>query len=751
MENRMTHVGKVLVAVLAWSILASGALASDGSRTSAVDSRVDSLLVKMTLEEKIGQLVQLTFREKSRQDSAFLDPALEQLIRSGGIGSFLNTVGADLTGRTQKIALEESRLKIPLLFGLDVVHGFRTVFPIPLAEASTWEPELVRQTARIAAVEASASGIHWTFAPMVDIARDPRWGRIAEGSGEDPYLGAMMAAARVIGFQTERLDDFTSLLACPKHFAGYGAAEGGRDYNTAEISERTLREIYLPPFEAAMKAGAATTMCSFNEIGGVPSSGNAHLLTEILRQEWGFQGFVVSDWGSIPEMVQHGFAATPSEAARQAITVGVDMDMEGNVYREHLAALVRSGKVPETVLDQAVRRVLRAKFLLGLFDHPYRGAGKEREAKIILSPGHRALARESARKSLVLLRNEGDVLPLRKDLATLAVIGPLAEDTWSILGPWSAMGRSGDAVSVLEGIRRSVGKRTAIIHEKGCDVSGTSTTSFAAAIEAVKKADAAVVVVGEESSMSGEAASRATLGLPGIQEQLVAELAKLGKPLVVVLFNGRPLALSGIQTGVPAILETWFSGIEGGNAVADVLFGDAVPSGKLPVTFPCSVGQIPLYYNHKNTGRPAVDSVKYTSKYLDQSHEPLYPFGYGLSYTRFTYRDLKLSAQRIRAKQNLSLSVEVTNSGSRAGVEVVQLYLHDLTGSFTRPVKELKGFTKVALRPGEKSVVTFILTAESLSMLDRNFKPVVEPGAFEAQVGGNSRDVLSAAFDVIAE
>jgi beta-glucosidase len=747
----MTHVGKVLVAVLAWSILASGALASDGSRTSAVDSRVDSLLVKMTLEEKIGQLVQLTFREKSRQDSAFLDPALEQLIRSGGIGSFLNTVGADLTGRTQKIALEESRLKIPLLFGLDVVHGFRTVFPIPLAEASTWEPELVRQTARIAAVEASASGIHWTFAPMVDIARDPRWGRIAEGSGEDPYLGAMMAAARVIGFQTERLDDFTSLLACPKHFAGYGAAEGGRDYNTAEISERTLREIYLPPFEAAMKAGAATTMCSFNEIGGVPSSGNAHLLTEILRQEWGFQGFVVSDWGSIPEMVQHGFAATPSEAARQAITVGVDMDMEGNVYREHLAALVRSGKVPETVLDQAVRRVLRAKFLLGLFDHPYRGAGKEREAKIILSPGHRALARESARKSLVLLRNEGDVLPLRKDLATLAVIGPLAEDTWSILGPWSAMGRSGDAVSVLEGIRRSVGKRTAIIHEKGCDVSGTSTTSFAAAIEAVKKADAAVVVVGEESSMSGEAASRATLGLPGIQEQLVAELAKLGKPLVVVLFNGRPLALSGIQTGVPAILETWFSGIEGGNAIADVLFGDAVPSGKLPVTFPCSVGQIPLYYNHKNTGRPAVDSVKYTSKYLDQSHEPLYPFGYGLSYTRFTYRDLKLSAQRIRAKQNLSLSVEVTNSGSRAGVEVVQLYLHDLTGSFTRPVKELKGFTKVALRPGEKSVVTFILTAESLSMLDRNFKPVVEPGAFEAQVGGNSRDVLSAAFDVIAE
>jgi beta-glucosidase len=751
MENRMTHVGKVLVAVLAWSILASGAMALDGSRTSAVDSRVDSLLVKMTLEEKIGQLVQLTFREKSRQDSAFLDPALEQLIRSGGIGSFLNTVGADLTGRTQKIALEESRLKIPLLFGLDVVHGFRTVFPIPLAEASTWEPELVRQTARIAAVEASASGIHWTFAPMVDIARDPRWGRIAEGSGEDPYLGAMMAAARVIGFQTERLDDFTSLLACPKHFAGYGAAEGGRDYNTAEISERTLREIYLPPFEAAMKAGAATTMCSFNEIGGVPSSGNAHLLTEILRQEWGFQGFVVSDWGSIPEMVQHGFAATPSEAARQAITVGVDMDMEGNVYREHLAALVRSGKVPETVLDQAVRRVLRAKFLLGLFDHPYRGAGKEREAKIILSPGHRALARESARKSLVLLRNEGDVLPLRKDLATLAVIGPLAEDTWSILGPWSAMGRSGDAVSVLEGIRRSVGKRTAIIHEKGCDVSGTSTTSFAAAIEAVKKADAAVVVVGEESSMSGEAASRATLGLPGIQEQLVAELAKLGKPLVVVLFNGRPLALSGIQTGVPAILETWFSGIEGGNAIADVLFGDAVPSGKLPVTFPCSVGQIPLYYNHKNTGRPAVDSVKYTSKYLDQSHEPLYPFGYGLSYTRFTYRDLKLSAQRIRAKQNLSLSVEVTNSGSRAGVEVVQLYLHDLTGSFTRPVKELKGFTKVALRPGEKSVVTFILTAESLSMLDRNFKPVVEPGAFEAQVGGNSRDVLSAAFDVIAE
>jgi beta-glucosidase len=747
----MTHGWKVLASVLAWSILTSGAVAQEGSRASTVDSRADSLLAKMTLEEKVGQLVQLTFREKSREDSTSLDPVLEQLIRSGGIGSFLNVVGADATGRIQKIALEESRLKIPLLFGLDVVHGYRTIFPIPLAEASTWEPDLVRQAARIAAVEASASGIHWTFAPMVDIARDPRWGRIAEGSGEDPYLGAMMAAARVIGFQSERLDDATSLLACPKHFAGYGAAEGGRDYNTAEISERTLREIYLPPFEAAVKAGAATTMCSFNEIGGVPSSGNSHLLTEILRQEWGFKGFVVSDWGSIAEMVQHGFAASPSEAAREAIMAGVDMDMEGNAYRENLAALVHSGSVPEAVLDQAVRRVLRAKFLLGLFDHPYRGAGQEREKEVILTPDHRALARESARKSLVLLKNEGDLLPLRKDLATLAVIGPLAEDTLSILGPWSAMGRPGDAVSVLAGIRRSVGKHTTIIHEKGCDVSGTSQNSFPAAIEAVKKAEAAVVVVGEESWMSGEAASRSALGLPGIQEQLVAELAKLGKPLVVVLFNGRPLALSEIQTRVPAILETWFSGIEGGNAIAEVLFGDAVPSGKLPVTFPRSVGQIPLYYNHKSTGRPAVDTLKYTSKYLDQSPEPLYPFGYGLSYTRFAYRALKLSAQKLRPTQNLSLSVEVSNSGSRSGVEVVQLYLHDLAGSFTRPVKELKGFTRIALRPGEKSVVTFILTAESLSMLDRNFKPVVEPGSFEIQVGGNSRDVLSATFELIAE
>jgi beta-glucosidase len=561
----------------------------------------------------------------------------------------------------------------------------------------------------------------------------------------------VMAAARVTGFQGENLHDGTSLLACPKHFAAYGGAEGGRDYNTVDLSERTLHEIYLPPFAAAVRAGAATIMCSFNEIAGVPSSGNAHLLTDILRRQWGFQGFVVSDWGSIAEMVQHSFASTPEEAALRAITAGVDMDMEGNAYRDRLKTLVVSGKVPPTVLDQAVRRVLRAKMLLGLLDHPYRNATPERERKEILTPAHRALARESATKSFVLLKNEGNLLPLSKNLGTLAVIGPLADDRRNILGPWDAAGRPDDAVSVLEGIRTSVGRRMKIILAKGCQVSGTSRTLFPEAVEAVKQADAAVVVLGEESTMSGEAASRSSLGLPGVQEELLTELARVGKPIVIVLFNGRPLAIPGIHALVPAILECWLSGVEGGNAIADVLFGERAPSGKLPVTFPRSVGQIPLYYNHKNTGRPPVDTVKFTSKYIDGPNDPLYPFGYGLSYTRFQYGNLTLSSGTLRSTQNFSASVELTNTGSRPGDEVVQLYVRDLAGSFTRPVKELKAFRRVALRPGEKKIVTFDLTPEHLSMLDAHFTPVVEPGIFEIMVGGNSRDVLSTPLNVISE
>ena len=740
----MRHPHKVLLLLLVSAHLA--VFAREDKPGTALDLRIDSLLSRMTIEEKVGQLVLMTFRSKSAVDSTALSPALEAEVQAGKIGSLLNAVGADLTHRIQRVAVEDSRLGIPLLFGFDVIHGFRTVFPIPLAEASTWEPDLVRQSARVAAVEAAASGLHWTFAPMVDIARDPRWGRIAEGSGEDPFLGSLMAASRVMGFQGEDVGDQTSLVACPKHFAAYGGAEGGRDYNTVDISERTLREVYLPPFEAAVKAGAATIMCSFNEIGGVPSTANSHLLTDILRGEWGFQGFVVSDWGSVAELQEHGIAATHEDAALLALTAGVDMDMEGNAYHDYCMELVQSGKLSVEVLDKAVRRVLRVKFMLGLFENPYRSASSDREQKTILSPSHRQLARDVARRSLVLLKNDAGLLPVREGTGLIAVVGPLADDSESILGPWHAAGRAQDAISVLRGLRARAGKR--ILYAKGCEIDGNSTGGFAEALDAARKADVVIAVLGEASSMSGEAASRATLGLPGVQEQLLDEILKAKKPVAVVLMNGRPLAIPGIHERATAVLETWFAGVEGGNAVADVLFGDVNPSGKLPATFPYSVGQIPLYYNHKNTGRPPVDSVKWNSKYIDSPSIPLYPFGYGLSYTRFVYRSLTLEKLRISPGEHLTVSVEVLNAGDRQGEEAVQLYIRYLAGSVTRPVKELRGFVKISLRPGEARTVNFILTPASLSMLNPAMKRVVEPGAFLVQVGGNSRDVLTGRFEV---
>jgi len=705
----------------------------------------------MTLEEKAGQLVQVDFRSASPADPVTLHPDLERRIREGRIGSVMNAVGADLTRRIQAFAVQGSRRKIPLVFGLDVIHGFRTVFPIPLGEASTWDPELIMKASRVAALEAAAAGIHWTFAPMVDIARDPRWGRIAEGAGEDPYLGSLMAAARVRGFQGDTLASPNSLMACAKHFAAYGGAEGGRDYNTVDISERTLRETYLPPFEAAVKAGVGTVMCSFNEIGGIPCAANEHLLREILRQEWGFDGFVVSDWDAIPEMQPHGFAGSPEEAAYLALRAGVDMDMEGGAYEAHLVSLVRSGRLPEETLDSAVRHVLRAKFALGLFDDPYHGASADRERRAILAPSHRALAREVAGKSLVLLKNAGGLLPLRKDLQSVAVIGPLADDGESILGPWSGAGRSADAVPVLEGIRRKVAASTKILYARGCGVADTSTSSFSGALAAAAGADAVVMVVGEESGMSGEAASRSTLGLPGVQEQLFEAVLRLHKPLVVVLMNGRPLAIPRLQEAAPAILEAWFPGVEGGDAVADVLFGDRDPSGKITATFPFSVGQVPLYYNHKNTGRPTIDTVKYTSRYLDGPTSPLYPFGYGLHYTSFAYQSLKLGATRIRKSEGLRVSVDLHNTGSRAGEETVQLYIRDLSGSVTHPVKELKAFRKVRVEPGRTENVQFQLTPESLALYDRGMRKVVEPGLFEVMVGGNSKDLLTATLEVTAE
>ncbi|OLD66036.1 MAG: glycosyl hydrolase, partial [Ignavibacteria bacterium 13_1_40CM_2_61_4] len=553
--------------------------------------------------------------------------------------------------------------KIPLLFGLDVIHGYRTIFPIPLAEAGSFDPDAAQATARAAGLEAAAAGISWTYAPMVDIARDPRWGRIAEGSGEDPYLGSLMAAARVKGFQE-------TIFATAKHFAGYGAAEAGREYNTTEITERTMREIYLPPFKAAVDAGVASLMSAFNDIAGVPSSGNAWLTDTVLRREWGFNGFVVSDWTSVAELINHGVAAGPSEAGRRALTAGVDMDMQSSIYVDSLPALVRANRVPMAVVDSAVMRVLRAKLRLGLFRDPYRARTTPPVAET------RALARRVARESIVLLKNEKGLLPLNRNTPTIAVIGPLADSKLDALGPWHTLGQPEDVVTVLQGIR-SHASAAQVLYARGAGIEDSSTAGFAEAVAAAKRASVAVLVLGEREDMSGEAASRSMLGLPGVQEHLLEAVAATGTPIVLVLMNGHPLILEWAADHVPAIVETWFLGVEAGNATADVLFGDANPSGKLPVTIPHSLGQIPLYYNHRNTGRPHEANNKYTSKYLDVPVTPRYPFGFGLTYTTFAFSNLKLSTARARASDTVTATVTVANTGSREGTEVVQLYVRD--------------------------------------------------------------------------
>jgi beta-glucosidase len=557
-----------------------------------------------------------------------------------------------------------------------------------------------------------------------------------------------MAAAHVKGFQGDDLSKPNTILACPKHFAAYGGAEGGRDYNTVDISERTLRDVYLPPFEAAVKAGAATIMCSFNEIAGVPSTGNRQLLTDILRREWGFDGFVVSDWGSIGELRAHGFASSGAEAALLALSAGTDMDMESNVYGGEVEGLVRSGRLAESVVNESVRRILRAKIRLGLFDDPYRYCDATRERSLILSPDHRSLARDVARRSMVLLKNEKNVLPLSKEVRTLAVIGPLAADSMNPLGTWDGLGRSADVVTVLEGIRKAVSSRTVVVYAKGCAIDGGATDGFGEALAAARRADMVVMVLGEASSMSGEASSRSVLDLPGNQEALLKAIHAVGKPIVVVLMNGRPLTIPWLDQQIPAILEAWMPGVEAGEAVADVMFGDYTPSGRLPVTFPRGVGQVPIYYNHKSTGRPADDTVKYTSRYLDLPSTPLYPFGYGLSYTRFAYGRLTLSAAKIREGEDLRVGVEVQNTGDRAGEETVQLYVQDEYGSVTRPVKELKGFQKVYLVPGEKKNIEFILHTTDLAFTTLDMKHRVEPGTFKVFAGGNSRDLVTSSFEV---
>jgi beta-glucosidase len=736
-----------LIAIIILTFFGFSGKNPQDSNEDIISEKVDSVLSLMSLEDKIGQLNQLSFGIGWGPTVKVAVPdEYKELIRQGKVGSFLNAIGAEFTYELQKIAVNESNLKIPLLFGLDVIHGFKTTFPVPLGEAATWQPEIVELSAHFQALEAASAGIHWTFSPMVDIARDPRWGRIMEGSGEDPYLGSLMAAARVRGYQ-ENLSDL-NILACAKHYAGYGGAEGGRDYNTVDLSERTFRDVYLPPFKSAVDAGAHTLMASFNEIGGIPSSGSKYLLTEILRDEWGFKGFVVSDWGSIREMINHGFASDLKHAGQISLNAGLDMDMESRAYITHLKELVDEGKVDEDIIDESVKRILRIKFMLGLFDDPFRYCKKEREQKNIMTEEIRIAALEVARRSMVLLKNEKNILPLKKTYKKIAVIGPLANSQTHPLGGWNAMGDSADVISVVDGFKKYVDKKTEILYSEGCKIDDNSTKGFNDAVKTAKKADVIVLCLGESRDMSGEAWSRSSLDLPGKQEELAKELLKIKKPIVVVLMNGRPLSINWLNENVSAILEAWFPGVTAGDAIAKILFGDYNPSGKLPATFPRTVGQVPIYYNHKNTGRPGKLDDHYTSKYLDLPLTPLYPFGYGLSYTTFKFDNVKLSSNKLTDEDSLIVSVTVKNTGNYDGEEVVQLYIRDLVGSVTRPVKELKGFKKIMLKRGEEKTVSFTIHETDLRFTAADMKFKSEPGIFKVFVGNNSVDVIESEFEL---
>jgi beta-glucosidase len=711
------------------------------SSQANVEARINALLARMTLAEKLGQLQQLDGHADGRYKDEHPD-----LARRGLLGSTLNVRGARQTNELQRIAVTQSRLKIPLIFGFDVIHGYRTIFPLPLGETSSWDRATVERAAHIAAAEARAAGVHWTFAPMVDIARDPRWGRIAEGAGEDTFLGSAMARARVRGFQGPDYSANDRVVACAKHWVGYGAAEGGRDYNTTDMSETTLREVYLPPFKAATDAGVGTFMSAFNDLNGVPTSANPFTLTQVLRREWKFDGLVVSDYESVRELMNHGLAATEAEAASAAINAGVDMEMVSRLYNKHGAGLLNEGKVSLATIDEAVRRVLRIKFRLGLFERPY--ADEAREGASIFNAEFIAAAREISGRSMVLLKNERETLPLAKNLKAVAVVGPLGDDQKNMIGSWSGDGKAEDAVTVLAGIKSKVSPSTRVLFARGCEITGDSTDGFAEAVRAAREADVTLLVVGESAEMSGEAASRSSLDLPGRQLDLIKAIHETGKPYAVVLMNGRPLTINWAAENSPAILETWFAGTQAGNAIADVIFGDVNPGGKLPVTFPRHVGQIPIYYNYKNTGRPTDLNNKYTSKYLDVPVTPLYPFGHGLSYTQFRLMNLRLSARTIRPDGRLTASVDLENTGKRAGDEVVQLYVRDMAASRTRPVRELKGFERITLRPGERRRVEFTLAPEYLGFYDRGMRFVVEPGEFKVFVGNSSAGGLEASFVV---
>ena len=713
------------------------------SAQKSIDQKVTELMAKMTLEEKIGQLNQYN-DDITATGPITKDADKAGQVRAGKLGSILNAVGAKNTKNWQDQAMQ-SRLKIPLLFGQDVIHGFRTTFPIPLGETATWDMNLIEKSARIAATEASAYGIHWTFAPMVDIGRDPRWGRVMEGAGEDTYLGTLVGKARVKGFQGNGLGNKDAVMACAKHFAAYGAAVGGRDYNSVDMSLRQLHETYLPPFKAVSDMGVATFMNSFNDINGIPATGNKYLQRDLLKGAWNFQGFVVSDWGSIGEMIPHGFAKDNKDAALKAIIAGSDMDMESRSYINHLADLVKEGKVDIKLIDDAVRRILTKKYELGLFDNPYKFCDENREKEQANNPEHRKFAREIGAKSIVLLKNQTQLLPLSKTTKKVAIIGPFAKATVENHGFWSIAfpDDSQRIVTQFDGIKAQLDKNSELLYAKGCNANDNDKSLFAEAVETAKKADVVIMTLGEGHAMSGEAKSRSNIHFSGVQEDLLKEIAKTGKPIILMINAGRPLVFDWASENIPTIVYTWWLGTEAGNSIADVLFGKINPGGKLPMTFPRTEGQIPIYYNHYNTGRPAKNNTdrNYVSAYIDLDNDPAYPFGFGLSYTTFQYSDVNVSATKLKGNQTLTASVTLTNSGNYDGEEVVQLYIRDLVGKVVRPVKELKGFQKIFLKKGESKTVSFNITPEDLKFYDDELNFDWESGEFDIMIGTNSAQV----------
>ena len=737
--------------LLALSMMACSQPSGSG-KGDAVEKQVEALLGKMTLQEKIGQMNQL---------SPFGPPEeIAGQIRNGEVGSLLNITDPAIVNQIQKVAVEESRLGIPLLMSRDVIHGYKTIFPIPLGQAATFNPQIVQDGARVAAIEASADGIRWTFAPMIDISRDPRWGRIAESCGEDPYLSSVMGVAMVKGFQGDSLNDPTSIAACAKHFIGYGAAEGGRDYNSTFIPERQLRNVYFPPFEAAAKAGCATFMTSFNDNDGIPSTGNSFILKDVLRDEWKYDGMIVTDWASTAEMISHGFCKDEKEAALKSVDAGIDMEMVSGTFIRHLEELVKEGKISEAAINNAVRNILRLKFRLGLFDNPYVNTDQH----VKYAPEHLAKAKEAAKQSVILLKNDRETLPFTDKIRTIAVVGPLADAPHDQMGTWVFDGEKAHTQTVLAALKEMYGDKVQFIYEPGLGYSRDKNTgNISKAISAATRADAVLVCVGEESILSGEAHSLADLHLQGAQSELITALAKTGKPLVTVIMAGRPLTIEQEVNQSDAVLYAFHPGTMGGPAIADLLFGKVAPSGKTPVTFPKMVGQIPVYYAHNNTGRPAsrqetlIDAIPLeagqtslgcTSFYMDAGFDPLFPFGYGLSYTTFGYDNLQLPTDKLAANGTLEISFDLTNTGKYDGTEVVQLYVQDIFGSVTRPVKELKGFQRVSLKQGEKKTVTFSLPVKELAFWNIDMQKVVEPGEFNLWVGPNSAEGLQTTFTV---